>query len=72
LIWNVSLGKKLFTNQRGELLLTVYDLLDQNKSVKRNVTETYIEDVTTRVLSRYIMLTFTYNLRQFQERPRGS
>jgi hypothetical protein len=66
-IWNISLGKKFFADQRGELLVSVYDLLNQNKSVNRNVTDTYIEDTTSKVLNRYVMVTFTYNLRQFNE-----
>ena len=64
-IWNVSMGKKFFTDERGELVFTVYDLLNQNKSINRNVTDTYIEDATTKVLTRYLMLTFTYNIRQY-------
>jgi hypothetical protein len=67
LLWNVSFGKKLFADQRGELLFTVYDLLNQNRSINRTVTETYIEDTTTKVLQRYVMLTFSYSLRQFRE-----
>jgi hypothetical protein len=65
ILWNVSIGKKLFTNERGELLLTIYDVLNQNRSQSRTVTETYIEDAATTVLKRYFMLTFTYNLRAF-------
>ena len=68
IIWNISLGKKLFKNDRGEITLTVYDVLNKNKSIKRNVTETYIEDLRTRTLTRFLLLTFTYKLRQFQER----
>jgi hypothetical protein len=68
IIWNISLGKKLFENDRGEITLTVYDVLNKNKSIRRNVTETYIEDLRTRTLTRFLLLTFTYNLRQFQER----
>ena len=64
-LWNASLGKKLFKNRRGEIQLSVFDLLRQNNSISRNVTETYIEDVRTAVLQRYIMLGFTYQLRNF-------
>ena len=66
-LWNLSVGKKLFENQQGEILLTVFDLLNQNRSINRTVTETYVQDATTRVLSRYYMLTFSYNLRQYHE-----
>ena len=45
--------------------LSVFDLLKQNRSIYRNVTETYIEDVQNQVLQQYFMMTFTYNLRSF-------
>jgi hypothetical protein len=40
-----------------------YDLLNQNRSITRNVTQTYFEDVRTNVLTRYVMFNLTYNLR---------
>ena len=64
-LWNLSLGKKLFQNQQAEIKLSVYDVLNQNKSVSRNVTDAYIEDTRTNVLQRYFMLSFRYNLRNF-------
>jgi hypothetical protein len=64
---NMSLGKKIFKNQRGEVSIMVYDLFAQNANVRRNITETYIEDIQTNVLQRYFMLTFTYNLRRFSK-----
>lgn len=66
-LWNLSFGKKIFKNDAGEILLTVYDVLNQNKSISRNITESYIEDTTSKVLKRYLLLTFTYNLRNFTE-----
>jgi hypothetical protein len=64
---NMSVGKKIFNNQRGEISLMVYDLLGQNANVRRNITETFIEDIQTNVLQRYLMLSFTYNLRRFSK-----
>lgn len=64
---NMSLGKKIFKNQRGEISLMVYDLLGQNANVRRNITETFIEDFQSNVLQRYAMFTFTYNLRRFSK-----
>ena len=68
-IWNMSIGKKFLKDQKGELKLSVFDLLKQNRSITRNVTETYIEDVQNQVLRQYFMLTFTYNLRNFGTAP---
>ncbi len=67
-LWNVNLGKKIFKNRAGEIKLSCYDLLDQNKSVNRTVADTYIEDTNTDVLRQYFMLSFTYNLRKFNGR----
>jgi hypothetical protein len=64
-LWNMSAGRKILKDNKGELKLTVFDLLKQNRSITRNVTETYIEDVQNEVLRQYFMLTFTYNLRNF-------
>lgn len=64
-LWNMSIGKKLFKNQLGEISISIFDLLNQNRSISREVTEIYIEDSFTNVLQRYVMLNFTYNFRNF-------
>lgn len=64
-LWNAGFGKKMFKNNAAELKVTVFDILGQNNSISRDVTETYQQDVISRVLTRYAMLTFTYNLRNF-------
>jgi hypothetical protein len=64
-LWNFNLGKRLFKNKAGEIKLSCYDILDQNQSINRSVTDTYIEDSSTQILKQYFMLSFTYNLRKF-------
>ena len=64
-LWNLGLARQLFADKQGELKLQAYDLLNQNRSVVRNATETYVEDVRSRILQQYFLLSFTYNLRQF-------
>lgn len=61
-IWNASIAKQVFKNRRGEIKASVFDILNQNTSVYRNVAQNYIEDVRNRVLKRYFMLTFTLNI----------
>ncbi|MEO5682550.1 MAG: outer membrane beta-barrel protein [Chitinophagaceae bacterium] len=60
-----SVAKQLFKNKQGELRLSVFDLLNQNTSVTRTITSNAIQDTKTNVLTRYGLLTFTYNLRKF-------
>ena len=66
-VWlmNLDLGYRFLNHKKGELKLTVFDLLNQNTSIQRNVTDIYIEDERTQVLQQFVMLTFTYNLRSF-------
>ena len=64
-LWNLAIGKKLFKNERGEIALAINDVLNQNRNIQRTVTEVYTEDVQTNALQRFIMLSFTYNLRNF-------
>ena len=65
LLWNAGVGYKFLKKQQAEIRISGFDLLNQNTSVGRTVTETFVEDSVTKVLKRYYMLTFTYNLRHF-------
>jgi hypothetical protein len=67
--WNAGIGYKFLKNKLAEIRLTGYDLLKQNNSIVRTVTETYIEDNQTQVLQRYFLITFTYNIRKFGVKP---
>lgn len=61
-MWNGSFAKGLFKNKRGELKASVFDILNQNTSVVRNVGSNYIEDVRNTTLQRFFMLSFTYRI----------
>ncbi len=65
-LFTPSIAKQLFKKKNGEIRLTVFDVLDKNTSVSKTVGSygavTYNR---TNVLSRYAMLTFTYNLNNF-------
>ena len=64
-LWNATLARQLFKQNQGELRIQAFDLLNQNQSIVRNVTDTYTEEVRSRVLNRYFMVSFVYNLRRF-------
>ncbi len=64
-LWNISMGKKLFKNNRGEISFSVNDALNQNRNVERNITDLYIEDTRSNVLQRFFMFTFTYDIRKW-------
>lgn len=64
-LWNASIGKKLFKKDEAEITLTAYDLLNRNTNINRSISERYIQDTQNNALQRYFLLSFTYNLRQF-------
>lgn len=67
-LWNMSFARQLFKNKRGEIKISVHDLLNQNQSVTNSRTDNYIQQTTNSILRRYAMLTFTYNIRSFERK----
>ncbi|OUN59396.1 outer membrane beta-barrel protein [Alistipes sp. An66] len=65
LLCNAWLGKKIFRNQRGEIMIGVNDLLNQNKAFVRTTGSGWTQNATNSVIGRYYMVQFTYNLRRF-------
>jgi len=65
-LWNIALGYKFLKSQALDVRVSVFDALKQNNSINRNVTDTYIEDSHTQVLTRYYMLTVTYTIKNFK------
>jgi hypothetical protein len=64
-LWGAFLGYK-FMKKTMEARISVYDLLNQNTSISRSVTEIYIENTNTQVLRQYFMFQLTYNIRKFK------
>lgn len=64
-LWNASIGKKILKDQKGEINLSVFDILGENTAITRTVTETYLEDSESQVLTTYFMINFTYNIRKY-------
>ena len=68
LLCNAWLGKKVFRNQRGEVMVGVNDIFNQNKAFVRTVGSGWTQNATNSVIGRYYMVQFTYNLRRFGKR----
>lgn len=62
-----AIAKQLFKKKNGELRLSVFDLLNQNVAVSKSVTSNLETYTRTNVITRYAMLTFTYNLNNFSD-----
>lgn len=65
MLWNASIARQFLRTKQAEVRLQVFDLLNQNRSLVRNTGDAYIEDVRSRVLKRYFLVSLVYNLRKF-------
>lgn len=64
-IWRLYLSKNFLKNDRGELKLSVYDVLNKISGVSRTSSFNYIQDQRVNIVTQYAMLTFTYSLSKF-------
>ena len=62
---NAFLGKKLFKNQLGEIMVGVNDIFNQNTSFARSTGSGYTQNSWNSVIGRYFTVQFNYNLRVF-------
>jgi len=64
-VWKASISRHVLKNNRGELKLSVLDILNRNVGIKRTSNLSYIQEERIRTLGRYCLLSFTYNLSKF-------
>lgn len=65
--WNASVGYRFLSDRSARLTLSVVDILAQNRNVTRTATDLYIQDSRSQVLTRYAMLSLSWNFRTITE-----
>lgn len=65
-LWNGSIGYKFLKDKMLQISISANDILNQNTSITRTVTDTYIQDSQTIVLRRYYMLNLQLNIRKYK------
>ena len=65
---NLYIGKKVFRNRRGEVLVGVNDVFNQNTAFSRTTGSGYTQNTLSSVIGRYYTVQFVYNLRNFGKR----
>ncbi|UUV22556.1 outer membrane beta-barrel protein [Paenimyroides aestuarii] len=71
LLWNASLGYNFF-NERFLAKVKVYDILNQNQSIRRIVSPTTISDTQDTILRQYVMFSLTYKLERFAGKKKSN
>ncbi|SHN32252.1 outer membrane beta-barrel family protein [Chitinophaga sp. CF418] len=61
-LWNASFSRQFLRFNRGELKLSVNDILNRNIGINRSSNQNYIEDSRTKNLQRFFLLSFTYSI----------
>ncbi|HUB60399.1 MAG TPA: TonB-dependent receptor [Puia sp.] len=70
-LWNLSVAKSLFRHDRGEIKVSVMDVLDQNSGITRSIEQGSVQDERYNVLQRYFLLSFTYSLNKSGLKAKG-
>ena len=65
ILCNAFIGKKLFKNQLGEVLVGVNDIFNQNTAFARTAGSGFTQNSWNSVIGRYVSVQFNYNLRLF-------
>ena len=63
-LWNTSLSYSFF-NKDFVAKIKVYDVLNQNQSTTRTISDTSIRDEENTILKRYAMFSLTYKIQNF-------
>ena len=70
LVWNASVSMPLFKRQ-ATISLKAYDILDQARNLRVNVTDNYYQETRNNTLGRYVILSFTWRFGSFGGNQRG-
>lgn len=60
-IWNTELGRKVFKDKSGKIILQGFDILNQNRGYTRNINSNFVSDEYYSQINRYFMLKFEWS-----------
>lgn len=62
-LFELSISRFVLPNDKGQIKLSVFDVLDENRGISRSVDNNYIEEIRSNSIGRYAMLSFIYSIR---------
>ncbi len=73
-MWNASIAYQFLRDKSATIAIKGYDLLQQQKNVRRTSTGNYTDDIEYNSLTRYFMCTLSYRFNTFGKgkRPQGA
>jgi len=67
-IWNASVRRLLTKDNRVELRLAAFDLLNRRQSITQSGSQNYVVRNIATTLARYYMLSVTYNMKGYENK----
>lgn len=61
-LWNAAVYRSVFKNKRGEIRLSINDILGKNRVISQSASGNTFSEQRTNALGRYFLATFTYNI----------
>jgi hypothetical protein len=71
-LWEMSISKHLLKNNKLRLELKAFDILNENKGIRRSSQQNYSEELRSNVPGRYVLLQIAYAIRGFSTKRTGS
>lgn len=60
MLWNAQISKNFLKNNSGTIRFKIYDILKQQSSLSRSISETMMSDTEYNTLGSYFMVHFVY------------
>jgi hypothetical protein len=67
-IWNLSVRRLFMKDNKIEIRLAAFDLLNRTLSITQNGSQNYVIQTTAQTLARYFMLSLTYNVKGHEDK----
>jgi hypothetical protein len=71
-IWNASVRRLLTKDNKVEIRLAAFDLLNRRVGIRQLATVNYVSQEVAPTLARYLMLSVSYNLRGYTDKLKQS
>jgi hypothetical protein len=67
-IWNLSIRRLFMKENKIEMRLAAFDLLNRTLSITQSGSQNYVIQTTAQTLARYFMLSLTYNVKGHEDK----
>ncbi len=71
-LMKLSLSRYILPGDKGQIVFSVFDALDENRGLSRSADINYIEEIRSNSIGRYAMLSFIYSINGKNQEPVGA